>query len=257
MGKFKRLGDILVAEEIISEKQLQEAIEYQKAHGGKLGEVLVLLRFVDEEHIVLALSKQLGIPYFSYESGNLIPAPDQNLDELIPTEFATRNTILPLSRDMFSLTVAVFDPLDLMVLDNLKQLAGCDIRPVVATKTSILKGIEQFYGKEKLFRNAVESAGPKGMADQEIKEISSEDTDLSLDKLVVQAEEAPVIKLVDLIIRQAIEELASDIHIEPHRDALKLRYRIDGILYDMPSPSASLYLPVISRISPTRIISGS
>ncbi|UCC94375.1 MAG: type II/IV secretion system protein, partial [Candidatus Omnitrophota bacterium] len=106
--------------------------------------------------------------------------------------------------------------------------------------------IEDFYGKERFFREAIEATseehGPT------IKEISAEETDLSLDKLIAQAEEAPVVKLVDLIIRQAIEEDASDIHIEPQHGKLGLRYRIDGVLYEMPSPSAALYLPIVSRI---------
>jgi len=247
MARYKRLGDILISEGIITEKQLEESIALQAKEGGKLGEVLIRLGYVSDEQIVIALSKQLAIPYISLASGKLTPTADQNLETLIPHDFAIRNIILPLSRNLNSLTVVMFDPLDLILIDNLKKITGCEINPVVSTKSNILKAIQNFYGKEKIFREAIQAAGDGGL-DGEIKELSSEETDLSLDKLIAQAEEAPVVKLVDLLIRQAIEESASDIHLEPHYDKLSLRYRIDGVLYDMPSPSTSLYLPIISRI---------
>lgn len=246
MARYIRLGDILISEGIITEKQLKEAIAFQAKEGGKLGEILIKLNYVSDEQIVIALSKQLAIPYISLVSGKLAPAIDQGLEVLIPQEFAMKNVILPLSRNLNSLTVVMFDPLDLILIDNLKKITGCEINPVVATKIDILKATQTFYGKEKIFREAIQAATDDSGGD--IKEISSEETDLSLDKLIAQAEEAPVVKLVDLLIRQAIEENASDIHLEPHYDKLGLRYRIDGVMYDMPSPAASLYLPIISRL---------
>jgi type IV pilus assembly protein PilB len=245
MPKYKRLGDILVSEGIITEEQLSSAIALQKKEGGKLGEVLVKLTFVSEEQIVIALSRQLLLPYVSLASGKLKPAADQNLEDLVPYDFAIRNLVLPLSRNLNSLTVVMFDPLDLLLLDNLKKLTACEVNPVVATKADILNAIEAFYGKEKIFRDAM---GAMGDVVGEIQELSSLESDLSLDKLVAQAEEAPIVKLVDLIIRQAIEEKASDIHVEPHHNKVVLRYRIDGILYEIPSPSAAVYLPLVSRI---------
>ena len=245
MARYKKLGDILISEGIITDKQLKEAIALQEKEGGKLGSVLIRLVYVNEEQIVIALSKQLFIPYVSLASGKLKPIADQNLETLIPRDFAVRNVVLPLSRSLNSLTVVMFDPLDLILIDNLKKITSCEINPVVSTRTDILKALEAFYGKDKIFRDAIQIAGEEG---GEIKELSSEETDLSLDKLIAQAEEAPVVKLVDLLVRQAIEENASDIHLEPHYDKLSLRYRIDGVLFDMPSPSTSLYLPIISRI---------
>ncbi|MCK4912653.1 MAG: Flp pilus assembly complex ATPase component TadA [Candidatus Omnitrophica bacterium] len=247
MARYKRLGDILISEGIITEKQLEESIALQAKEGGKVGEVLIKMGFVNEEQIVIALSKQLAIPYVSVSSGKLVPTADQNLETLIPHDFSIRNIILPLSRNLNSLTVVMFDPLDLILIDNLKKITSCEINPVVSTRANILKAIQDFYGKEKIFREAIQAAGDIG-SEEGIKELSSEETDLSLDKLIAQAEEAPVVKLVDLLIRQAIEEGASDIHLEPHYDKLSLRYRVDGVLYDMPSPSSSLYLPIISRV---------
>jgi len=250
MPRYKRIGEILINEGIITQEQLSEAINVQKKEGGKLGEVLIKLGYITEEQILLALNKQLLIPYISSTSEKLKPVPDQNLEELIPYDFAVKNYVLPLSRNLNSLTVVLNDPLDLILIDNLKKLSGCEINPVIASKSDILKAIENFYSKEKIFREAIEAA--KG-EDIEIKEISSLETDLSLDKLLAKAEEAPVVKLVDLIIHQAIEEGASDIHIEPRYNKVILRYRIDGLLYERQSPSTSSYLPVISRI---KILSG-
>ncbi|MBU2103350.1 MAG: ATPase, T2SS/T4P/T4SS family [Candidatus Omnitrophota bacterium] len=245
MPKYKRLGDILVSEGILTEEQLNDAIALQKKEGGKLGEVLVKLGYVSEEQIVIALSRQLLIPYVSLASGKLRPAADQNLEDIIPYNFAIHNLILPLSRNLNSLTVVMFDPLDLMLLDNLKKLTGCEINAVVAIKADIMNAIDSFYGKEKIFRDAIGAVGEDGGT---LQEISSLETDLSLDKLVAQAEEAPIVKLVDLIIRQAIEEKASDIHVEPQHNKVVLRYRIDGILYEIPSPSPSVYAALTSRI---------
>jgi type IV pilus assembly protein PilB len=245
MPRYKRLGDILVSEGIITKEQLKEGVTYQEEKSGKLGECLVTLGYVNEEQIVVALSKQLTIPYISLASGKLHVSPDQNLEELITYEFAVKNLVLPISRNLNSLTVVMWDPLDLILIDNLKKLTGCEINPVVSTKSDILNAIEVHYGKDRLFREAMEQTGESEEAG--LSEVS-EGTDLSLNKLIAQAEEAPVVKLVDLIIRQAIEEAASDIHLEPSREKLILRYRIDGALYEMPSPSPAFYLPIISRI---------
>lgn len=246
MGRYKKIGDILVSEGIITEEQIKEAILIQANQGGKLGEILVRVGYISQEQIVIALSKQLAIPYISLASGKLKPTPGQNLEEVVSQSFALRNIVLPLARHLNSLTVVMFDPLDLILIDNLKKITGCEINPVVSTKTDIIKAIETFYGKDKIFRDAIQAVDGEGEGD--IKELSSEETDLSLDRLIAQAEEAPVIKLVDLLLRQAIDEGASDVHIEPHYGKLALRYRIDGVLYNMPSPSVALYLPIISRI---------
>jgi len=246
MARHKRLGDILISEGVITEKQLKEAISLQEKEEKKIGEILVKLGYVTEEQIVIALSKQLSIPYISFASGKLRPALEQNLEKLVPYDFAIKNLVLPLSRNLNSLTVVIFDPLDLILLDNLKKLTGCEIKPVISTKTDILKAIEVFYGRDRIFREAMEAM--KEGREVGIEEISVEETDLSLDKLIAQAEEAPVVKLVDLIIRQAIEENASDIHIEPQHEKVVVRYRIDGVLYEAPAPSTSLYLPIVSRI---------
>jgi type IV pilus assembly protein PilB len=250
-GKYLRLGELLVKEGLLSEVQLEKAIAVQRQEGGRLGEILVKLGIVKEDQMVAALGKQLNVPYFSLGTGMLKPAADQGLERLISHEFALKNSILPLSRTLRSLTVAMSDPLDLILVDNLGRLTNCEINPVIATKSDIVKAIEDFYGKSAMLRQAVDDTYDVSAAELASASTSSDETpdqELSLDKLVARAEEAPVVKLVDLIIRQAIDERASDIHIEPFKDKISLRYRIDGKLYEIPPPAKHLHMPIISRI---------
>ncbi|HTY44950.1 MAG TPA: ATPase, T2SS/T4P/T4SS family [Patescibacteria group bacterium] len=246
--KYLKLGELLVKEGIVSEAQLEKAISVQRQEGGRLGELLIKLGIVKEDKLVAVLGKQLGIPYFSLGTGMLRPATDQDLEHFIPQDFALKNLVLPLSRTLRSLTVAMADPLDLILIDNLKKLTGCEINPVIATKSDLTRAIEEFYGKSKMLEQAVEASYDLPSA-QEIEDSGEPpDQELSLDKLIARAEEAPVVKLVDLIIRQAIDERASDIHIEPFKDKISLRYRIDGKLYEIPPPARHLHLPIVSRI---------
>ena len=247
-GKHIRLGELLVQEGLISHAQLEKAISIQRQEGGRLGEILVKLGMVKEYQMVAVLGRQLNVPYFSLGTGMLKPATDQGLDRLIPHDFASKNFVLPLSRTLRSLTVAMSDPLDLILVDNLERLTNCEVNPVIATRSDISKAIEGFYGKSALFNQAVkDSYDVSDAADINI-DADSSDQELSLDKLVARAEEAPVVKLVDLIIRQAIDERASDIHMEPFKDKICLRYRIDGKLYEIPPPAKHLHMPIISRI---------
>lgn len=257
MGHLK-LGEILIRQGLVTEKQLQEAIEAQKKERGRIGEILVKLGVITEEHMAEALGTQMGIPYYSSKNLDLLkPQPDQDLEKLIPADFANKNCVLPLSHHLNSLTCAVHDPLDLLLLDNLKRVAGCEINLVIATPTAIQGAINEFY-----FKQGQGSDGTPSMLDRAVERsytniqggdlVSSPKeggaAELSIDKLIAKAEEAPVIKLVDLIIRQAIDEKASDIHIEPFENKIMLRYRIDGRLYNIPPPAPHLHLPIISRI---------
>ncbi len=244
--RYLKLGEILVREGLVMQEDLDKAILLQRQEGERIGEILIRLSLIKEEQLVFALSKQLSIPFASYGRGLLRPAVDQGLEELISYEYAVENLILPLSRTLNSLTCAIFDPLDVILIDNLRKLTGCEINPVVATKTDILKAIEDFYGKKDLLKEAVKETYGIAEVEEVIEEIPEET--LSLDRLIARAEEAPVVKLVDIIIRQAIDERASDIHIEPFKERICIRYRIDGKLREIPSPARHLHLPIISRI---------
>ena len=258
MARLK-LGEILIQQGFITEEQLMKAIEAQKKEKGRIGEILVKLSIITEEDMTNALGTQLGIPFYSSDDPELLrPKEDQELEKLVPADFAQKNTVLPLSKTLNSLTCAVSDPLDLLMLDNLRRISGCDVNLVLATRTTLQKAINAFYfssgkgsGGEKratLLDAAVESsfeASDDFIAPQTDGGASA---DLSIDRLMQKASEAPVIKLVDLIIRQAIDERASDIHIEPFDNKLSLRYRIDGALVDIPPPAPHLHMPIVSRI---------
>ncbi len=260
MAHFK-LGEILLKQGLITEAQLKQAIEAQRQEKGRIGEVLVKLGFLREEDITSALGTQLGIPYSSANSDLLKPREEQDLDKLIPQEFAQKNCILPLSRNMSVLTCAVADPLDLMMLDNLKRLTSCQLNLVISTRSAILQAVNQYYTRKNkggdlkgtLLNEAVQSSyQPDTKADSQsnipTEASSSATAELSIDKLIAKAGEAPVIKLVDLILRQAIDERASDIHIEPYKEKIVLRYRIDGKLYQIPPPASHLQPAIVSRI---------
>ncbi len=252
-----KLGEILIKQGLITENQLNKAIEHQKTEKGRIGEILIRLGIITEENMAAALGSQLGIPYYTSDNVELMtPKDDQDLDKLIEADFAKKNNVLPLSKHLNSLTCAVPDPLDLLLLDNLRRMTGHEINLVIAPRSAITKAIDAFYFQEEsddakptLLTDAVEKSYQKKEGEKKaaVKK-ETEATELSLDKLIAKAEEAPVIKLVDLIIRQAIDERASDIHIEPFENKINLRYRIDGQLYSLPPPSAHLHLPIVSRI---------
>lgn len=248
MAVREKVGEILIKEGLITEEDLKRAMEYQRKNGGKLGDVLIAMGLVTEKEIAAALGKQLGIPYVSISSGGLKPAEDQNLEQLIPEEIARKYLVLPISRTFNSLTIAVVDPLDFVTMDNIRKITGCEINPVITTKGELLQAIDEFYGPQDVFREAIQKSyevketAVTGSGVEEIEEV------VSLDRLIAQAEEAPVVKLVDLIIRQAIEEGASDIHLEPMENRLRLRYRIDGVLHEKPPPAPHLKLAIVSRI---------
>lgn len=251
----QKLGEILIKRGLITETQLQEAINVQKTQKGRIGEILLKLGMITESDLASALGIQLMIPYASSMAGLLKPRTDQGLDKIVPFEFAQRNLVLPLSKNLNSLTCAVFDPLDFMMLDNLKMLTHCDLNLVISTRTDLIKTINEFYtfqGGETMLGKEVERSytamEKPGIKEEGMDFPTQVETELSLERLIAKAEEAPVVKLVDLIIRQAIDEKASDIHIEPFKDKLEIRYRIDGVLYQIPPPAAHLHLPLISRI---------
>ena len=245
MKKSKeKLGQILLKESLITEEQLEKAMEIQKKDGARLGETLINLGILTEKDIVVAMAKQLSIPYASYAKGLLKPSENQDLAKLVPEDYARKNMLIPVSRHMDSLTVAFMDPLDLIAIDNLKRMTGCDINPIIATKADLQRAINEFYGKEDLLKDAISDSYEL----EEFKIEKDKEEDLSLDDLIARAEEAPVIKLVDLILMQAIKDRASDIHIEPFKNKINIRYRIDGILYEIPPPSKHLLPAIVSRI---------
>src|SRR3989338_4355671 len=143
MKKSKeKLGQILLKEGLITEEQLEKAVEIQKKEGTRFGETLINLGILTEKDIVITMAKQLSIPYASYAKGLLKPAESQDLSKLVPEDYARKNVLLPISKHMNSLTVAFMDPLDLITIDNLKRMTNCEINPIIATKSDLQRAID-------------------------------------------------------------------------------------------------------------------
>jgi type IV pilus assembly protein PilB len=247
MRKSKlKLGEILINEGLINQAQLDEALRFQKLSGRTIGDILVDRGFAKEEDLANALAKQLDIPFVSIKDSSLQPSKEDALEKIIPQSFARSQLVLPLSRHLKSLTVALANPLDLLAIDNLKKITGCEINPVIATKSDIRESISKFYGSKDLPEEAVDSS--YDITDAGISAFKKQDEGYSLEDLVTKAEEAPVIKLVNLLLIQAVKERASDIHIEPFREKINVRFRIDGILHRIAPPSQHLLPALISRI---------
>ncbi len=243
--KHLRLGELLLKEGLITQEQLLKVLELQKKGSpDAVGTLLFKLGAITEKELIETLSKQLGIPFMTKENGLLKPVADQELNKLIPEEFARKHCIIPISKHFKSLTIAFSDPTDVVLIDNLRKITGMDIQRVVALKNDIELSIDEFYGEGGMLKSVVEASYTGRKHDARLE---SEDQ-LSLDDIVANAEKAPVVRLADLLIRQAIKQHASDIHIEPSPDKVTIRFRIDGVLQEIPSPDKSMALPLVSRL---------
>ncbi len=242
-----KLGEILIKKKLITEAQLKKSLQVQEQKDKRIGEVLVELKMVTEENIAVALGEQMGIPYVIGKEAfeKLKPATDQKLETIVTEDFARRYQVIPLSKHLNSLTAACIDPLNVVMLDNLTKLIEGEVNLVVVTKADIEKAINEFYGKRDFLQEAV---GASYQPVDGFEGIVQKDERLSLDDLIAKAEEAPVVKLAELIIKQAIEDRASDIHIEPFENRMTIRYRIDGLLYETPPPAKQMFLALVSRI---------
>lgn len=248
-----KLGEILVKEGLITNQQLDEALAAQKKDPQRrpVGEVLVSMGFISEENLALALSKQLNMPYLSIQADTLKIAKETGLQKLIPEEFARQHRFLPYNKTSKEINMVFSDPLDVMAMDNIKLITHLEVIPAIATLSDIKRGLDELYGKEDLYKRTVaevEAAGPSGEAGLAEKIVSEAAEEIDIDTLRKSVEEAPLIKLVDLLIMEAINNKASDIHIEPFENKISIRYRIDGILYEIPPPAKQFSLPLVSRI---------
>ena len=238
-----RLGEILVRDSLISSDQLKQALEYQKREGGRLGTCLVKLGLVSDEDITAVLSRQYGVPSINLKFYEV----DPTVIKLIPQETAVRYQIVPLSRVGSTLTIAMTDPTNVFAMDDIKFMTGFNVEPVVASETAITEAIGKFYGAaesvEELDRVMKDLAGEEAAL-----ELSQEEADMDLASLEKAAEEAPIIKLVNLILTDALKRGASDIHVEPYEKELRVRFRIDGVLQTVMSPPMKLKDAITSRI---------
>jgi type IV pilus assembly protein PilB len=225
-------AEVLVEAGVITREQLETAASARNGAVERLDEVLTRLGIAREEDIYSALARHLGLEYAPDVDRDIPPA----LLAQVPSDFAMRHQVLPLREEDHSLVVAMANPFDVTVLDDLRLLTSRDVRAVVASPRKISDAIEQCY-MEKMFRD---------IDDMQTEEVAEEDLEIA--DLQKMAREALVIKLVNLILHQAVQERASDVHIEPHEKELRVRYRVDGVLRDASSPPRHLHPAIISRI---------
>jgi type IV pilus assembly protein PilB len=239
----QRLGDLLVKEKVISPEQLDQAVRVQKESGARLGSVLVKLGFLSDEDVTNFLSRQYGVPAINLSFFEI----DPQVVKLIPHETAKRYQILPLSRVGASLTIAMVDPTNVFAMDDIKFMTGFNIEPVVASESAIVEGIDKAYGNshEEDLENVMQSITEMGEADVELQ---AEQEELALSDLEKAADEAPIVKLVNLVLTDAVKRGASDIHIEPYEKEYRVRFRIDGMLQTIMNPPSKLKDAITSRI---------
>ena len=239
----QRLGDLLVKEKIITPEQLQQAIKVQKEQNCRLGSALVKLSFLTDEDVTNFLSRQYGVPAINLSYFEI----DSSVVKLIPYDTAKRYQILPLSRVGASLTIAMVDPTNVFAMDDIKFMTGFNIEPVVASESAILEGIEKAYGTDKGddLDTVMQSITDMDEADVELQ---ADQEEIGLADLEKAADEAPIVKLVNLILTDAVKRGASDIHIEPYEKEFRVRFRIDGVLQAIMSPPLKLKDAITSRM---------
>ncbi|MEK6697965.1 MAG: ATPase, T2SS/T4P/T4SS family [Nitrospirota bacterium] len=234
--KRKMLGEMLVAAGLIKDEQLKKALEEQKKRGGKVGEVLVDLGFITEINLASFLGRQLNIPYIEIEK-QLV---DTETVRLIPAAMARRLVAIPLYKDGDAVVVAAADPLNIFCIDDITKATCRLVRQVVATRSDILKAIDRYYGVTPAMEAAAMDFAGAPAAPAAIGEAEMIPG--------VAAEDAPVIKMVSMLIAQAIMDRASDIHIDPEGKFIKVRFRIDGVLAEVKSLPREMHAPIVSRI---------
>ncbi len=233
-----RLGEMLVKSKLITEDQLKKALAQQSTAGGRLGSNLVKLGFLTEEDITSFLSKQYGVPSINLAHFEI----DQSVIKLVPAEIAQKHMVIPINRKGSVLTVAMADPSNIFAIDDIKFLSGFKVEPVVAAETSIKNAINKHYDSAGLVKDILQ-----GFDDREVATVEEGDEGPDVGDLQRATEDAPVVKLVNLILSDAIKKGASDIHIEPYEKSFRVRYRIDGVLYDTMQPPMKLRAAIISR----------
>ena len=235
-----RLGELLVRNNIITKEQLTKALEEQKSSGGqqRLGSILIKNGLIAEPDLTTFLSKQYGVPSINLSEFEADPA----VIKIIPADVAQKYQIVPVNRAGATLIIAMSDPSNIFAIDDIKFMTGYNVEVVVASETAIKTAIDKYYDQSASLADV--------MNDLEMDDLEVIDTDDEVDvsSLERATEDAPVVKLVNLILTDAIKKKASDIHIEPYERTFRVRYRIDGVLYEVMKPPLKLKNAITSRI---------
>jgi type IV pilus assembly protein PilB len=235
-----RLGDILLQRELITPDQLHAALAQQKVERLRLGEILTKLGFVKEEDVAQCLGQKYGIPYVDLNTQEI----DAAVTQLIPPVIAQKHLVIPISKVGTTLTMAMADPTNVFAVDDIKFMTGLNVRLMIATDSSVRRAIDRYYDSSESLQTVMASMEDAGM------EVMDEQDDFNpnIGELKQAVEEAPVVKVVNLILADAIKRGASDIHIEPYERIFRIRFRIDGVLYEVMSPPMSMKSAIISRL---------
>jgi type IV pilus assembly protein PilB len=262
-----KLGEILVRENLLTPHQLREALEFQREHGGRLGFNLVKMGMVSDDMITAVLSRQYGVPSVNLELFDV----DESVIRLIPRDVADKYSVLPLSRVGATLTLAMVDPTNVFAMDDIKFMTGLNIEPVVVSEASVQEAISRYYSNSREIELAKDfeeeqSANGNGHYDElpgssmtldaldfeadgaDALEVIEEHDEIDLSNLTRMSEDAPVVRLVNVLLADSLQRGASDIHIEPYEKEMRIRFRIDGVLYDVMHPPLRLRDALISRI---------
>jgi type IV pilus assembly protein PilB len=243
-GSLSRLGDRLVAEKLISTEQLQRALAEQKGSADKLGTILVRLGFITEDSLVSFLSKQYSIPAITVAQVD----PDPDVLKLVPEQIAKKHSVLPIKRMGNVLTLAMADPTNVFALDDVGFMTGLQIQPVVASEAAIRKAFERLY---ETGASVTDMMSELEEADTDVEVVEGgEETFTKADvfDLKESADEAPVVRLINMILTDAIRRGASDIHLEPYEKVFRVRFRIDGVLHEIMTPPKRLEAALTSRV---------
>src|SRR6476659_4210561 len=266
-----KLGEILVRENLISPQHLPEALDYQREHGGRLGLNLVKLGLISDDMITAVLSRQYGIPSVHLDLFHIEPS----VISLIPQEVAQKHSVLPLSRVGATLTLAMVDPTNVYALDDVKFMTGLNVEPVVVAEGSVQLAIAKYYGSSReieLASSSIEEVSSQASKDSngngaithadlvsldsidfetgqaEDVEVLADNEEIDLSTLSKMSEDAPVVRLVNVLLVDSLRRGASDIHVEPYEKELRIRFRIDGVLYDVMHPPLKMRDALISRV---------
>ena len=232
-----KLVAILLEKGLIDESQVKDTLEIQKKDGGRLSKILVKNGFIEEKKMMGALGEHLGIPPIDLGKLKL----DPEVVEVIPQNICEFYNLIPVAKIGNALSVAMADPLNVFAIDDIKLTTGMDIVPTIATETDIQETLKNYYTAKSGMTELIDDVDDVEVADERLEE-------MDLDQLAQEGEEAPVIKIVNLILKEAIEFSASDIHIEPMEKSLQIRYRVDGVLSSRISPPKAYQNAIISRL---------
>ncbi len=237
----ERIADVLIEDGLLLPAQLAEAIDVQKKQGGRLLKLLTDKGYVTEQDMVISMGRCLDTPPVNLSK---LRVPEE-IANLVPKEMARAYKLSPIGRLGNKLFVAMADPLNVLALDDLRQRTKLEIVPMITTERAVTEALSGVGNASSQMDKVMQEVAQQ---DSEVEEVKQRNDDIDLDRLAVESEDAPVVKIVNLILVQALKEKASDIHIEPFEKVIKLRYRIDGNLVEATPPPKALQLPIASRI---------